>query len=665
MQDRGGNGTRIGRYEILRRLAVGGMAEVLLARVRGPAGFEKRVVLKCVLPQFFGDAEFLTMFLDEARLVASLNHPNIAEVHDVGSDGETTYIAMEYVEGADVRTVLKTLRARNEKMPLEHVLAIAGSVCAGLHAAHEKRSDEGQALGIVHRDVSPSNVMVSFEGGVKLVDFGIAKWEARNVRTRSGLLKGKSAYMSPEQCMGLELDRRSDLFAVGILLHEMVTGQPLFKAENDYAAMCKVVRDEVPPPSAMRTIPPALETAILRALARRPEDRFQSADELAIALEQIAHRERISTSPTNLARWMQQLMATAEANPTPSPRAVIAPTPLPGMPPPLGAPAASAPRPSMLAVTVEALPSKGTPPDGSPRPHASALPTMIEQGVPGIGLPARRTTTELGISPLHASQSPTPLNGGLAMMSALDVPPTIVPPAYVPSTFVPAPMNPSALPTMAERIMQERMPTIVEAPLVAVTETPTDLRLKRLNLATGTGNSKLSALDVRPPRRVGRVIGRLILTGAFATSVALAWLHYGDDARRLWRAQAGASEAEDVKAAAAEPTMPAALQPSEMAPPETPTTPATGDKTADKAADKAADKTADKTADAAPTTDKTATPTKKVDRREAKARRDREERRDRKKKTRAKAVKGPGAGLSLDDAPEPDDDGGPGGSIDL
>lgn len=651
MLDRSGNGTRIGRYEILRRLAVGGMAEVLLARVRGPAGFEKRVVLKCVLPQFVNDPEFLTMFLDEARLVASLNHPNIAEVHDVGSDGETTYIAMEYVEGADVRTVLKTLRARNEKMPLEHVLTIASAVCAGLHAAHDKRTAEGQPLGIVHRDVSPSNVMVSFEGGVKLVDFGIAKWDARNVRTRSGLLKGKSAYMSPEQCMGLELDRRSDLFAVGILLHEMVTGQPLFKAENDYAAMCKVVRDEVPPPSAMRTIPPALETTILRALARRPEDRFQTADELALALEQIALRERISTSPTNLARWMQALMATAEANPTPSPHRAAAPvspnpTPLPGMPPPLHG-AGSAPRPSTMAVTVESLPLKGTPPDGSPRANPSALPTMIEQGLPGVGLmPRSQRGTELGIAPVRAAQTPTPLVGapGVAL-SALDVPPTYAPPAFVPP---PTPVSP----TMAERIMQERMATVVEAPLVAVTETPTDLRLKRLNLATGTGNSKLSALDVRPPRRVGSTLGRLLLASAFATSLVLAWIHYGDDARRLWRAQAGASEAEDVKAAAAEPKMPAALQPSDVAPPE-PTTAARADSAAD--AD-ATTRTAN-TADAAPTPEKTV---KKV-----KARRDREERRDRKKRARkASAVKGPGAGLSLDDAPEPDD-GGPGGSIDL
>jgi len=301
-------GAASNQYQVLGHLATGGMAELYLARSVGLAGFERYVVLKRIMAEHSRNHRFVTMFLDEARLAAQLHHPNIAQVHDIGRVGDTYFFTMEYVHGENVRDLLQRVAALKRQIPIEHTLAVIGGAAAGLHYAHDKRGIDRQPLHIVHRDVSPSNLMVAYEGAVKLVDFGIAKAATRMTETRSGAVKGKVAYMSPEQCTGGALDRRSDIFSLGIILWEMLTMSRLFKHATDFETMSAIVNGPVAPPSSKRPeIPAALDQIVLRALAKHPDDRYQSAGELLAAIEGFAERERLSMSSMALARYLRDL----------------------------------------------------------------------------------------------------------------------------------------------------------------------------------------------------------------------------------------------------------------------------------------------------------------------------------------------------------------------
>jgi serine/threonine protein kinase len=268
---------RLGRYELLRKLATGGMAEIYLARSSGMEGFEKYVVVKKILPQYAEDPRFVRMFLDEARLAAKLQHQNIGQVYDIGQDDGAYFFSMEYLRGPDVRAILRAAGARGTRVPIEHGVAIASGVAAALHYAHERRDAQAELLHIVHRDVSPSNIIVTYDGGVKLVDFGIARATTRTSETRTGSLKGKLAYMSPEQCLGHEVDRRSDLFSIGILLYELTTGTRLYrraKDESDYIVMNRIVTGQFArPTTVIPDFPRELQEVILRALASKPDER--------------------------------------------------------------------------------------------------------------------------------------------------------------------------------------------------------------------------------------------------------------------------------------------------------------------------------------------------------------------------------------------------------
>jgi serine/threonine protein kinase len=306
-------GVKLGRYELLRNLAVGGMAELFVARASGLEGFEKLVVLKRILPQLATNADFIKMFLDEARIAALLHHPNIAQVYDFGRAGESYFFTMEYVPGKDLREILRAAKRRGG-IPLEHALGIILGVAAGLHYAHERVGIDGEPLGIVHRDVSPANVLVTRDGGVKLVDFGVAKARSRQTETRAGTLKGKIAYMSPEQCKGEEVDRRSDVFALGILLYELSTGTRLFKGDNEFAILREIATQDVPPPSSRTAdYPPELEAIVLRALKREPAERYPTAEELQVELEAFVTRHRLVVSPVGLRRFLAELFPQAEA----------------------------------------------------------------------------------------------------------------------------------------------------------------------------------------------------------------------------------------------------------------------------------------------------------------------------------------------------------------
>ena len=300
---------RLGRYEILRPLARGGMAELFLARATGIQGFEKLVVVKRILPEMTRDRDYVEMFLEEARLAAGLHHSNIVQVYDIGEDEALPFFAMEYLHGEDVRALLRAAQLRGERVPVEHALSIAIGVAAGLHHAHEQRDGDGRPLGIVHRDVSPHNVAVTFDGGVKLLDFGVAKTRRSASATRHGTLKGKLGYMSPEQCRGDELDRRSDVFAVAILLWELLAGRRLYGGRSDFGIMKSIVETDAPRVSLVwHDCPPELEAIVMRGLRREREARPQTAEELQLALEAFARQQRLPVSNAGLGHWVRALV---------------------------------------------------------------------------------------------------------------------------------------------------------------------------------------------------------------------------------------------------------------------------------------------------------------------------------------------------------------------
>jgi serine/threonine protein kinase len=376
------SGQRIGRYQPIRRLAVGGMAEIYLARLPGVGieGFEKLVVLKRILPQHALDPELLRMFLDESRLSATLTHPHVTEVYDVGTDGEAPFFAMEYVHGANLReiqrahakrvkgavpapsaplvtagsgphTPLAAAAARSPSgphtplvaaaarspsgphtplaaatsrhasgpyavaavpLPLAQAVGIVASAAAGLHYAHERLGPGGEPLGIVHRDVSPSNVLVSYDGAVKVSDFGIAKWAYQRTRTQEGTLKGKFAYMSPEQCRGRPVDRRSDVFALGAILYEMTTGAAPFSGASDLDILNQIATGTAAPPQwpdGGVPYPRELSEIVMRALAPDPARRFPTMQALQLALESFARTTGLGLSTVALAAFVQDLFA--------------------------------------------------------------------------------------------------------------------------------------------------------------------------------------------------------------------------------------------------------------------------------------------------------------------------------------------------------------------
>ncbi|HEY5933736.1 MAG TPA: serine/threonine-protein kinase, partial [Kofleriaceae bacterium] len=300
-------GTSVGKYEVLRKIATGGMAEIYLARSRGTAGFEKLVVLKRILPHVAEDPMFVSMFLDEARLAASLSHPNIADVYDVGEADGSYFFTMEYVHGEDARTIRMAMRKRGERLPLNVALAIVHGIASALDYTHEKTGPDGP-LGLVHRDVSSSNIIVSYDGAVKLVDFGIARATARVTKTLTGALKGKIPYMSPEQCRGQALDHRSDLFSLGVVMFELTLGRRPFRGDSDFAIMEQIVHGEPQRPRELDPdYPLELELVVMRLLDRDPAARYQSAEALREDLEAFITERGLFLSTKPLGKYMRAL----------------------------------------------------------------------------------------------------------------------------------------------------------------------------------------------------------------------------------------------------------------------------------------------------------------------------------------------------------------------
>ena len=303
-----GTPTRVGRYEVICHLATGGMAQIYLARQTGLGSFERHVVLKTILRERANDQRFITMFLDEAKLAATLNHQNIAQVFEVDQADGGYFMAMEYVHGENCRAILETSTRRGTAIPLGLAVTIVSGAAAGLHHAHERKGKQGQPLNIVHRDISPANIMVGYDGAVKVLDFGIAKAEERATKTAGGTIKGKYGYMAPEQCKGKPVDRRSDIFALGICLYELATLRRAFKARDDFETMKRIVAGDVAPPSAcVPGFPRELEAIIMTAMANDPAARFQSAKDMIEALDAYAVRAKLAGSNAALGRFMVEL----------------------------------------------------------------------------------------------------------------------------------------------------------------------------------------------------------------------------------------------------------------------------------------------------------------------------------------------------------------------
>ena len=301
---------RFGKYTLLRKLATGGMAELFLALQKSVAGFEKLIVIKRILPAMNSDKAFIDMLLHEARIAATLSHPNIVQIFDVGQVDGTYFIAMEHVHGEDIRSIVRQMKKKGyPTFPREHALGIVMGMCAGLAYAHERSDLDGSQLNIVHRDISPQNVVVTFSGDVKIVDFGIAKSDNKNIdQTKSGKLKGKVPYMSPEQARGEDIDARSDVFATGVMLFELTTGRRLFKGASEYETLKLICDREYPRPSqVVANYPPALERIVMRALEKDRDERYQNAREMQSDLETFIRDERVAVSTVALNEFMQGL----------------------------------------------------------------------------------------------------------------------------------------------------------------------------------------------------------------------------------------------------------------------------------------------------------------------------------------------------------------------
>ncbi len=298
----------IGRYVLHRELASGGMATVHLGRLFGQAGFSRTVAIKRLHSHFAKDRDFAAMFVDEARLAARISHPNVVTTLDVEALGDELFLVMEYVAGESLSRLSRSLAARGEAFPPAVVSSILAGVLLGLHAAHEATTEDGTPLGIVHRDVSPQNILVGVDGTARVLDFGVAKAAVRSQITRDGQIKGKIGYMPVEQIRSEPIDRRADVYGAAVVLWELLTMRRLFDGEHDAAVLLKVLHGDVPPPSALSPgLSPAIDAVVLRGLARAPEQRFATAHDMAVALEEAIP----PASPRKVAEWLAHVAGPA------------------------------------------------------------------------------------------------------------------------------------------------------------------------------------------------------------------------------------------------------------------------------------------------------------------------------------------------------------------
>ena len=495
--DEPGDGIKFGQYVLVEKIATGGMAEVWKARMRGVEGFQKIVAIKKILPHLSDNQDFIEMFVDEAKLAAQLNHNNIIHIYDLGKIQSSYYIAMEYIDGYDLKTILRRGEDRGHPMTVELALFIASKLASALDYAHRKKDFEEKEMGLVHRDVSPQNVLVSQEGDIKLCDFGIAKAASKASHTQAGALKGKLQYMSPEQAWGRTIDRRSDIFALATVLFEMLTNRKLFTGDNELSILEQVREARVQPPSLYNDeVTPEIDKAVIKALQKDPANRYQTAGEMARDLDAILYSFKPTPTSADLAIYMHRL-STPEPEPfdtaatmidTPLP---VVPTPAPPTPPPAptpvaafaaaATPAATIATPMPAAAAAVASANYDTPSYEQPKSGKSPMPIIAIAllVVGGLAFGAWYMLKGKGTTPATASATTT---AAPAATTAAPITGTIAPVAGTTDTAATGTLAPAATASIdpslvdqevARRIAAERARLAAEAARTTPQPVPT------------------------------------------------------------------------------------------------------------------------------------------------------------------------------------------------
>jgi serine/threonine protein kinase len=441
--DPGAGRQRVDRYELVGELASGGMATVYLARLTGVGGFQRFVAMKRLHPHLANEKEFVEMFLDEARIAARIHHPNVVPILEVGASPVGYYLVMEYIEGDTLARLLARAAQRGQRLPVPIALRIALDMLSGLHAAHELRDDAGEAVQLVHRDVSPQNVLVGVDGIARITDFGVARAASRLTATRVGQLKGKIAYMAPEQAAGDEtLDRRADVFAAGIVIWEELAAKRLFKAENEAATLSRVMTEPVPPLSVIIPgLSNELSNVVMRALERDPDQRFASCAQFADALEAAAtDKERIAT-PRELAAYVTEVLGEEVSAQRDAVRAWIARSEPSRVESLLGvSPSSSVSAAAMSLSGLDGAQLATLSPPPTPQRHRASLVLLLIvlfAAVGGGGFWYARETAQVQVPPVAAAAPP-----------AAPSPGAVLPPV---ESAIPTPVgiDPSSVPTEA------------------------------------------------------------------------------------------------------------------------------------------------------------------------------------------------------------------------
>ena len=298
---------QFGKYQLLDKIAVGGMAELYRAKLTGAEGFEKLIAIKKILPNLSEEDNLITSFIDEAKLAALLHHENIVQIYDFGSMDDEYFIAMEFLFGKDLRTIRKAAKKRQMPLGMENILHVVSRICAGLDYSHNLKDLQGQPLNIIHRDINPQNILVTYEGQVKIIDYGIAKAASQNTKTRENLIKGKLAYMSPEQANGQTIDHRSDIFSTGIILYELLAVKRMFEGETMHVLSLVREAQYDPPEEVIPDLPAKLNEILRRALAKDPANRYQSAGEMLADIEEYAFECSLRPNARSFGSYLKEL----------------------------------------------------------------------------------------------------------------------------------------------------------------------------------------------------------------------------------------------------------------------------------------------------------------------------------------------------------------------
>ena len=494
-----GGARQLGRYRLLRHLATGGMAEIWLASIdnarrpdSGPFRFScpDHAVIKVIAPERVNDRTFVQMFLDEARVAATLYHPNIAQLYEVGRDADTYFHAIEYIHGENVRAAIERSLIVRKPTPIAATVAIGRAVAAALHYAHDRNGATGEPLEIVHRDVTPSNIMIGWDGVVKLVDFGVALAAGRAAQTRTGVVKGKLAYMSPEQCRGLKVDRRADVFALGVVLYEVSLQRRAFRGDTEYQTMERIVGGHITPPTKVRPdYPPALERIVMRALAPDLALRYQSAAELGAALAEFQAANQLADGPVAMAEYMRTLFGAP-----PAPGDDVAPVSLdlrsvrsPSPPPGEDGSGGTREAPTFPAAGAAAAPA------ATAAVYVAATVAVAEPAAVAVAAPAAATRSRTGVV-IGAILAVSAAMAAVVVMAGGSSPPSLAAAAPPPQPEALMPARPPPRPeVVASPPSVTELPTAAAATEAAVDGRPKSARRAGRARRVGPGTVDLSA----------------------------------------------------------------------------------------------------------------------------------------------------------------------------